>query len=204
MKKMSKLTRKDFAQGIIMLAELFNKGKTPSKMLQDIYWDRLKKYTKEKFEIAIVNIIDHYSYNTMPKPNDIISAIEGKPEDIEALAIRQWEFVKKAIMDHGAYRSLSFDDPIINHIILRYFDGWESLCQTLMDELKWKEKDFIKYYIALKKVGVDSGIEYLPGISDRSNSYKGFKKKHTYTKIITNIKKEQLAIEEKVKCLIEN
>lgn len=163
---MAKLTLDCFNKGISLLEEVFRDGKSISSSLKEIYWNCLKEFTEEQFKAAIESIISTHVYNFMPKPADIISAINGS--SIDDAAIRAWGYVKKAIAEIGAYESVKFDDEAINYIIPIYFGGWIEICATENDKLVWVEKDFIKYYKSISKCGFKK-IDHLPGICEHTN-----------------------------------
>jgi len=159
---MSELTEKDFISGITILSEMFNNGKSLSEPLQDIYWKALKKYSKEQYEIAIEKIISTYEYNNLPKPADIVKAIDGSIEQQGSIA---WMHVVGAIRNIGAYQSVIFDDPIINTVIQKFMGGWITLCQILEKDLHWKEKDFIGNYEMCKNNPAFDTPKILSGIN---------------------------------------
>lgn len=109
-------------------------------------WDRmlLQKYGIDAIESAATKLIRERKYNGFPRIHDMEEAINGSDGDIEDIALKTLMEVKEAIVEYGAYQSVSFD-PIVNKVIER-MDGWVNFCNTLEDEWKWREKDFIAAY----------------------------------------------------------
>lgn len=80
-----------------------------------------------------------------------------------------WCDVRRAISRIGAYESPDFDDPIINATI-REMGGWVLLCDSTIEELVWREKDFLRIYAALSTCNLpDERTERLAGIIEKEN-----------------------------------
>lgn len=156
------MNEKQFLQGLVILCEVFNDSKELSPAVESIYWEALKKYSKEQYDTAIKKIISTYVYNNIPKPAVIIKAIDGSIEEQGSIA---WTYVVQAIRDIGAYQSVIFDDPTINSVIQNFMGGWTALCQTLLEDLHWKEKDFVVNYAICKNNPAFDKPEMLCGIS---------------------------------------
>lgn len=78
-----------------------------------------------------------------------------------------WGQVRTAIRQHGGYQSVDFEDRIVNAVI-REMGGWNQLCESSVDEMVWREKDFIRLYEAVAKSGVGDASA-LPGLCEASN-----------------------------------
>jgi hypothetical protein len=88
----------------------------------------------------------------MPSPAELreLAGVQ-KPQQRAVLA---WEALDGAVCDHGYYRSVDFDDPVINATV-RNLGGWERICSLEGDEYtKWFRKEFERVYLALMAVGV--------------------------------------------------
>lgn len=82
-----------------------------------------------------------------------------------------WAAVRKAIRSVGAYRTVQFDDPITTASI-HAMGGWVELCDTLSDQMQWKEKEFARHYESICKTGIgNTGLLY--GICDQQNMRDG-------------------------------
>ncbi len=90
-------------------------------------------------------------------------------------AVHAWSVLQKAIGQHGAYRSVDFDDPVLNATV-RNLGGWQKLCQTTTEEFeKWARKDFERIYGALCASGItEEQGQRLTGIHEQTNFGAGF------------------------------
>lgn len=84
--------------------------------------------------------------------------------------------LQKTVETVGAYRTVDFDDPIINATV-RNLGGWERVCDLPASEFDtFFRKDFERVYVSLFKSGI-SGEQAAPlvGILDRTNAFNGHK-----------------------------
>ncbi len=80
-----------------------------------------------------------------------------------------WGDVRRAISRVGAYDSPKFDDPVI-HAVIRQLGGWVALCDSTIEELVWREKDFLRTYAALAPLDLpDDQVARLTGIAEKDN-----------------------------------
>ena len=108
----------------------------------------------------------------MPSPAELRElAGETRPDDRAAVA---WTAVLKTISTVGGYRSVDFDDPLINATILS-LGGWVALCeQTVREQDEFTRARFLKTYAAFSRTGVNGELAgRLPGISERHNATHG-------------------------------
>lgn len=82
-----------------------------------------------------------------------------------------WPIVRGAISLHGMYQAVFFDDRLVN-AALRMMGGWEAFCDTLTEDMVWREKEFVEKYCLVAKSGLGDGSP-LPGIFHRVNSSNG-------------------------------
>lgn len=104
-------------------------------------------------------------------------------------SMQAWAAIKTAIAQHGGYRTVSFDDPMINAAI-RSMGGWERFCECESGEQfdVWLRKEFEAMYGSLLRVGVAaSQTTPLPGLCDKSNSAEGHEERVEVAKIETNL-----------------
>ncbi|HVV68008.1 MAG TPA: DUF6475 domain-containing protein [Gammaproteobacteria bacterium] len=121
-------------------------GQSLNEFMIERYW-----LTLERFEFAEVKKA-LYACTTqnpdkgqfMPQATEILRHIEGSTE-IQAL--KAWALVLKIVRQVSSYDSLVFDDPIL-HRVIDDMGGWISLCETTLDEMKWKGYTFQKLYAA--------------------------------------------------------
>ncbi len=92
-------------------------------------------------------------------------------------AIKAWDAFVNAVITHGYYASVDFDDRIINATV-RSLGGWESCCEKTGDEFdKWLRKDFERIYAAFMRTGVSAeACASLIGYVNRTNAFLGFPK----------------------------
>lgn len=83
-----------------------------------------------------------------------------------------WAKVRESMRKVGGYATVKFDDPLITAAI-REMGGWVQLCETTLDDMKWREQDFRKLYGVVAKSGLGDASP-LPGICDRTNAKLGY------------------------------
>lgn len=94
----------------------------------------------------------------------------------EARNVLAWGVFQKAVREQGVYRSVDFDDPLINATV-RLLGGWEQICEIESGEQfdTWLRKRFETTYQNLCETGCSG--EYcrpLIGICDRDNTAAGY------------------------------
>ncbi len=89
-------------------------------------------------------------------------------------AQKAWVAFESAVMRIGSYRSVCFDDPIVNAVV-RSLGGWVGCCQRPESEFDtFLRKDFIAAYQSLAKAGVsEDSAGHLAGDHERINSLRG-------------------------------
>ncbi len=90
-------------------------------------------------------------------------------------AIRAWATVERAVVQHGAYRSVTFDDPVVNATI-RSLGGWQKCCETPESEFDtFLRSAFLKHYEGLARTGVSDELAAPHiGIFDAENGMRGY------------------------------
>ena len=101
------MTREEFIKPFTLLCEMYNRE--ASQLLMEGYYLVLEAVSKNEFEAAIKQVLANRKYSTLPLPADILEAIHGNPEDKAILALKM---VEDAMQQHGAYKSVSFEDKI--------------------------------------------------------------------------------------------
>lgn len=141
------MNRDEFLPIINGLAEIYNENLSDVKL--DMYFGCLEGYTADQFKRAVFGVLKSRVYPSMPKPSEIIEQIDGKIQDHALLA---WEAVIKAIRHHGWYKSVCFEDRIINGVISA-MGGWEQLNEMLIAEEPFRKREFVDLYKALLRSG---------------------------------------------------
>ena len=166
MAKLNDAQRKTVA--IMALAELYGRHLSDpgARMfvaaLQDIPADAVERACGEAARASV----------RMPVPAELRElAGETRLDDRAALA---WTAVLKAVAAVGGYRSVDFDDPLINATILS-LGGWVALCeQTAREQDEFTRARFLKTYAAFSRTGVNGELAgRLPGLSERHNATHG-------------------------------
>lgn len=93
----------------------------------------------------------------------------------EHRAVLAWDAFESAVIRHGGYASVDFDDPLINATI-RHLGGWRRVCELSGKEFDtFLKKDFERVYAALCASGVASDrCTPLLGIHASENALNGF------------------------------
>lgn len=90
-------------------------------------------------------------------------------------ATMAWASVKRAVHEVGEYKSIDFDDPVINAVI-RVMGGWVNVVGIESGEKfdVWARKQFEETYVKMadSPLGEDM-TRPLPGICDTDNAAKG-------------------------------
>lgn len=99
------------------------------------------------------------------------AASEMKLDDRAILA---WDVFQKAVVAHGSYATVDFDDPAINATV-RSLGGWVACCDKTPEDFdKWLRKDFERVYRSYCRVGVGEEVGApLVGICGASNLFLG-------------------------------
>jgi len=134
--------KKQFASCLTSAAEIT--GKDLSAQAMKLYWEILKKYDISDVEQAFFSHASNPDVGQfMPKPADIIKAIDGGGASRSMTA---WTKLDKAIRIVGPYETVVFDDPII-HKVVSDMGGWISFGNVMEEEMPFKANEFNKRYL---------------------------------------------------------
>lgn len=127
------------------------------------YWKFLKDLTESELEAAVEYAGKNLKF--MPSPAEL-REFSGRPTS-DSRAEMAFQSVVKAIADHGSYKTVVFEDPLINPTI-RVICLWTELCEQSDDELfKYTRPRFVRIYNGFDRTGVPLGIERtLGGLSE--------------------------------------
>lgn len=127
-----------------------------------VYWDALVDYDLPAIREALRRCLRNPDTGQfMPKPADIVRMIEGSTRD---RAFAAWAKVERAMRTVGGYQSVVFDDPIAMAVIDR-MGGWPRLCETLVDDLPFRSREFEHAYRGI--VARNEVPEYPPHLVGR-------------------------------------
>jgi len=152
------MTREDkfrFAKVIGVLEEFYDKEL--SKDVSALYFEGLGEYSIEQIEAAAKEIIRTKAW--FPKLVDFTEILGGKKDQ----GLAAWIKFMEALKTQSPYDSIQFADPAINDVI-EFMGGWPAACLWTNEELKWKEKDFVGLYAAMRGAGK---VKYLPGAHEQ-------------------------------------
>jgi len=127
-------------------------------------FEALKQFPIDDIFKAALCMMGNKKFATMPSVADFIEYLGGGSVDDNGMI--QAGVVWQAVRRHGGNRSVCFDDPVTQAVIVQGFGGWQKMCSEMMeDQQKWFMKDFAKLYGAFARRGVkEYGL--LPGRSD--------------------------------------
>jgi hypothetical protein len=157
------MKKEKFSELLMVLGEIFDKSLSAGLIM--IYFDALKIYTDEQIERAIKTA--SLTCKFFPKPSELLEFINGNSTDRGVLA---WEKFYRALGRVGTYQSVIFDDPVI-HSAIELMGGWIEAGKWLMDEMKWKQKEFLSLYPVMARKREHP--EHLAGIIEMGNNRKG-------------------------------
>lgn len=148
-------------------------GKDLSRFSLDIWWNAMRTYEMPVISRAFsMHCTNPDTGQFCPKPADVVRMVGGTTRDA---ALMGWNKVQEAVSRVGSYRSVCFDDPIINRILVD-MGGWPGICVKQMDELPFVERNFCDRYRAYKTHGGAPGhTPYLVGLAEAQNAQGGFR-----------------------------
>lgn len=150
--------------GAIMQGLAEDKGVQLSTAGVALKFEALKAFNIEDIQKAAISLMASKKFSTMPSVADFVEHLQGGTA--EDIAQYQASVVWQAVRKYGGNRSVCFDDPVTQAVIVRSFGGWQKMCSELMeDQQKWFIKDFVKAYSAFQRRGVKE-FGALPGRAD--------------------------------------
>lgn len=157
------LNKEIFDKTMYMLGEIYNREITENML--NGYYMVLKTMNDIDFKNAVTSIMSNRTYQSMPKPAEIIEFVRPDLESIATLAVID---IENAISRAGVYESVSFEDPVLNSII-DHLGGWISVCRMDLTDWKFAKKDIPKLYEIYARR--DHHPAHLVGMHERSNGY---------------------------------
>jgi len=160
---MDERDRDEFRTLIQALAATFRVEVTTA--LEVGYWLGLRDLPIRAIGAAVAAAITECKFMPVPRELRDRAGVMGADQK----AILAWNAVKRAIAQVGSYRSVIFDDPVVNAAV-RSLGGWHRLCQTESEELdKWTVKEFLRMYRELSALPLGPDLtRYLPGVFESS------------------------------------
>ena len=167
---MNSQEKMSFCKLLTGIAEFYSKTLYTNDL--DIYWSVLEKYELDKIKQALkLHIVNPKSGQFMPKPADIIRYLE---KDDSLKALYGWDKAIAGVRQKGAYKSIEFDDPIVN-IVINEMGGWVDFCYKInKDNSPFIANEFQRRYAAYLICPNPLAPEYLPGIFECQNRLNGY------------------------------
>ena len=136
-----------FKQGMALLSEAF-----PNRELNPkLFAEALKDLNDEQFQFAVLEIVQKTT-KLYPDDNLIAMIREKVMGSTEDKALIAWTQARGAILSHGYYESVAFEDRVINGVI-EGMGGWEKFSSMLLEEEPFRQKEFIQLYEAISRSG---------------------------------------------------
>lgn len=157
-----------FAKLITGLAQTFQTPISSGDL--ENYWQLLKVFPLKAVEQAIIAYCrSPDAHKFLPKPGELVALVQG---DSVGQALLAWTKILRAIQSVGAYRSVIFDDPLIQAVI-GDMGGWQRLCAMRVQDQPFQAKEFEKrytHYLARPPIAYP---KQLIGIIDAVNAARG-------------------------------
>ena len=159
-----------FAEIMAVLAEVYDDGRPPSKLKMEVYYRTLEQFSIDEIERAAKELIYTRTTASFPKPAEIIQGIRGT---ISSKATLAWLDVLETVKRVGHYQSVKFSDPVI-HSVINAMGGWVRIAGDMMvDDEKWKQREFERIYEVISKNPCGKHPNYLPGWLEVDNAAQG-------------------------------
>lgn len=145
-------------------------GKEMTEFAAEVWLQACRTFDAEQVSKALsAHLMDSERGQFMPKPADIVRALQGTHTD---RALMAWGRVHDAMGRVGAYASVDFGEPAI-HAAISDMGGWPAICRSTIDELPFIQKRFSDAYRVYSSRGVAQPLAYLTGESEAANKLEG-------------------------------
>ena len=169
---MEDLDKKRFAELMGGLAQTFATDISTRDL--ENYWQLLRGYPLSQIEPALIGYcVSPEGHKFMPKPGEIVGALQGKQNEQSLLA---WVKVTKGIRQVGASKTVIFDDPLI-HAVIADLGGWIRLCRLTERELNFQQREFERLYACYLQRPLRRYPRQLTGIADTANAASGYEER---------------------------
>ncbi len=163
------------AAAVAVLCEAFRQKGTEATV--EAYRIGLEGISPDALKIALGAAIRGSRF--MPSPaelRELAGEVTGKDR-----AVLAFTALDAAVLRHGYYHSVDFDDPLLNATV-NALGGWEKVCDVSIKEWdSFFRNRFIDVYQAYAKRGVtaDQAAPCI-GFYDRSNGFNGYQSNHLH------------------------
>ena len=158
-----------FAELITGLAQTFQTPISAGDL--ENYWQLLRVFPLKAVEQSIVGYCrSPEAHRFLPKPGELVALVQGGSVGQALLA---WSKVLRAIRGIGAYRTVVFDDPLIQAVI-GDMGGWQCLCAMRIQDQPFQAREFEKRYLHYLARPPTAYAKQLTGITDAVNAARGY------------------------------
>lgn len=156
------------AAAVTLLAEGYNRQAT--KATFHAYIAGLEGLTVAQIEDGVNRALRECKF--MPSPAEL-RELSGELKGQDR-AVKAWMAFESAVQTQGGYRSVDFDDVVINATV-RSLGGWSYVCDLPVREFDtFLREKFLKAYASLYAAGVgEEEAAPLQGLFDKENARNG-------------------------------
>jgi hypothetical protein len=165
-------TQDVFDAGQRMLQNAFPRTAKLTADQRRTWYEMLSDLTDQQYTMAVAELIR--SGDDWPTISKLRAAAMPAGLDYETRAEVAWAALRPAVASVGGYRSVQFDDPVINATVRALWGSWRLLCETTTEDLTRSKLAFLRTYARLSEAGV-SHLQAAPmaGIHDTDRSREG-------------------------------
>lgn len=161
------IERERFITGLLGLAELYDKQLGPAAIA--LYFRALSELDDAAWERAVLRAAERCRF--MPRPSELLELARDTSDGDRAIVA--FGEAQRAVKQLGAYRSVDFEDKVINATI-RGMGGWQRFCALEGDEAEiWGRKEFERQYLAFARALPAELAAHLAGVVELTNSGRG-------------------------------
>ncbi len=144
-----------------------------SEAMLEGYWIGLEDIPFSAVQSSVVQAMRASKF--MPNVAELREFAGDRKVSLADRAQVAWGVFERAVVQHGAYRSVSFDDPIVNATV-RSLGGWQRCCDLPVTEFDtFLRQSFLKAYEAFARTGASDDLSApLLGIHDQHNGLHGY------------------------------
>ena len=137
--------KREFLKLLQGVYEFYGKRDTLTDFAAQVWWNACQSFEFEELSKAFsAHLVNAESGQYLPKPADIVRALQGTTTDRAAMA---WGKVLEAASSVGAYTDVVFDDPAI-HAAIEDMGGWPKICRTEQKDLSYAMHRFCEQHKA--------------------------------------------------------
>lgn len=159
--------KKEFAVLMAGACKLYDKD--ISKDVMALYFNALREFSIEELNSAFTaHSLDAKHGTFFPKPADIVRQTEKNKPSIQDRALLAWAEVENAIKRTGSWGTPVFTDPITPAAVGQ-LGSWSDLCMTTIDNLSWRQKEFLRAFELFEKTPQECLPSHVKGKIDAHN-----------------------------------